>query len=139
MKLTTHLQIVPTSRKRGSIHPLRHTPSWHSSNLVIHREKFTFFLTMFSAVNHSQLSHHSKQWNLSSAKGNISWSSTSTSPFIFMAWTQLRFLWRIRSVTKMPRYRGQEFAGFRNKTNTIRLCMVCVWPQMTLIEWYSWE
>jgi hypothetical protein len=27
VKLTTHLQLVPRSRKRGSIHPLPHTPS----------------------------------------------------------------------------------------------------------------
>jgi hypothetical protein len=29
MKVTTHLQLVPRSRKCGSIHPLPHTPSWH--------------------------------------------------------------------------------------------------------------
>jgi hypothetical protein len=26
-----HSQLVPRSRKRGSIHPLPHTPSWHSA------------------------------------------------------------------------------------------------------------
>jgi hypothetical protein len=31
VKLTTHLQPVPRSRKCGSIHPLPHTPSWHSA------------------------------------------------------------------------------------------------------------
>jgi hypothetical protein len=31
VKLTTHLQLVPRSRKCGSIHPLPHTPSWHSA------------------------------------------------------------------------------------------------------------
>jgi hypothetical protein len=30
VKLTTHLQLVPRSRKCGSIHPLPHTPSWRS-------------------------------------------------------------------------------------------------------------
>jgi hypothetical protein len=30
VKLTTHLQLVPRSRKRGSIHPLPNTPSWRS-------------------------------------------------------------------------------------------------------------
>jgi hypothetical protein len=30
VKLITHLQIVPRSRKCGSIHPLPHTPSWSS-------------------------------------------------------------------------------------------------------------
>jgi hypothetical protein len=29
VKLTTHFQLVPRSRQRGSIHPLPHTPSWH--------------------------------------------------------------------------------------------------------------
>jgi hypothetical protein len=28
VKLTTHLHLVPRSRKRGSIYPLSHTPSW---------------------------------------------------------------------------------------------------------------
>jgi hypothetical protein len=31
VKLTTLLQIVPRSRKRGSIHPLPHTSSWRSA------------------------------------------------------------------------------------------------------------
>jgi hypothetical protein len=30
VKLTTHLRLVPRSRKRGFIHPLPHTPSWRS-------------------------------------------------------------------------------------------------------------
>jgi hypothetical protein len=33
MKLTTHLQPVPRSRKRGSIHPLPHKSSWRSAYL----------------------------------------------------------------------------------------------------------
>jgi hypothetical protein len=32
VKLTTHLQLVPRSRKCGSIHPLPHTPSWRSAS-----------------------------------------------------------------------------------------------------------
>jgi hypothetical protein len=31
VKLTTHLQLLPMSRKCGSIHPLPHTPSWCSA------------------------------------------------------------------------------------------------------------
>jgi hypothetical protein len=31
VNLTTHLQLVPRSRKRASIHPLPHTPLWHSA------------------------------------------------------------------------------------------------------------
>jgi predicted nucleic acid-binding Zn ribbon protein len=31
VKLNTHLQLVPRSRKCGSIHPLSHTPSWRSA------------------------------------------------------------------------------------------------------------
>jgi hypothetical protein len=31
VKLTTHLQLVPMSRKCRSIHPLPHTPSWRSA------------------------------------------------------------------------------------------------------------
>jgi hypothetical protein len=31
VKLTAHLQLVPGSRKYGSIHPFHHTPSWCSA------------------------------------------------------------------------------------------------------------
>jgi hypothetical protein len=39
VKLTTHLKLVPRSRKCGCIHP--HTPSWRSALLVQHRNNFT--------------------------------------------------------------------------------------------------
>jgi hypothetical protein len=42
VKLTTHLQLVPRSRKCGSIHPLPHTPSWRSA-----RGQLYFLLYMF--------------------------------------------------------------------------------------------
>jgi hypothetical protein len=42
VKLTIHLQLVPRSRKCGSIHPLPHTPSCRSAQLVKHRDNFTF-------------------------------------------------------------------------------------------------
>jgi hypothetical protein len=31
VKLTTHLQLVPRSSKRGHIHPLPHTSSWRGT------------------------------------------------------------------------------------------------------------
>jgi hypothetical protein len=31
VKLTTHLKVVPRSRKCESVHPLPHTPSWRSA------------------------------------------------------------------------------------------------------------
>jgi hypothetical protein len=43
VKLITNLQLVPKSRKRGSIHSLPHTSSWHSAYLVKHRDNFTFY------------------------------------------------------------------------------------------------
>jgi hypothetical protein len=47
VKLTTHLQLVPRSRKYGSIHPLPYTPSWRCVFLVKHRDKFTITFTVF--------------------------------------------------------------------------------------------
>jgi hypothetical protein len=41
------LQLVPKSRIRGSIHPLPHTPSWRSAQLVKHRDNFIFFGDVF--------------------------------------------------------------------------------------------
>jgi hypothetical protein len=35
------LQLVPTSRKRGSIHPLPHTFSYRGAELVKYRDNFT--------------------------------------------------------------------------------------------------
>jgi hypothetical protein len=46
VKLPTHLQIVPSSRKHGSIHPLPHTPSRRTAKLEKHRVNFTF-LTLY--------------------------------------------------------------------------------------------
>jgi hypothetical protein len=50
VKLTTHLQLVPRSRKCGSIHPLPHTPSWCSAYLVKYRDDFTFYI--FFTIRH---------------------------------------------------------------------------------------
>jgi hypothetical protein len=46
--LTTHFQLVPRSRKRGSIHPLLHTFSscTCSAQLVKYRDKFIFILLL---------------------------------------------------------------------------------------------
>jgi hypothetical protein len=41
VNLTTHLQLVPRSRKCGSIHPLPHMPSWRNAYLVKHKVNFT--------------------------------------------------------------------------------------------------
>jgi hypothetical protein len=48
LKLTTHLQLVPMLRKRGSVHPLPHTSSWCSAWLVKHRDNFTFSASQYS-------------------------------------------------------------------------------------------
>jgi hypothetical protein len=40
VKLTNHFQLLSTSRKRGCIHPLPHTPSRRSAKLVRHRDNF---------------------------------------------------------------------------------------------------
>jgi hypothetical protein len=44
MKLTTHLQLVPRSKKCGSIHPLPHVSSWRSTYLLTYSDNFTFYL-----------------------------------------------------------------------------------------------
>jgi hypothetical protein len=46
---SSHLQLMPRSRKCGATHPLLHTPSWRSAELVTHRDNFTsfFYLYMF--------------------------------------------------------------------------------------------
>jgi hypothetical protein len=57
MKLTTQLQLVPMSRKRGAIPPLPHMYSWRGAELVKSRDKFavnfTFDTTAALTVNGS--------------------------------------------------------------------------------------
>jgi hypothetical protein len=53
-RFKTHLQLVLRSRKCGPIHPLPHTPSWHSASLVNHRD-FTFFY-LYSRFKAGQVS-----------------------------------------------------------------------------------
>jgi hypothetical protein len=52
VKLTTHLQLLPRSRIRGSIlvHTLPHTPSWRSAQLIKHRDNITFTVTHISTI-----------------------------------------------------------------------------------------
>jgi hypothetical protein len=38
-----HLQLMPRSRKYGSIHPLPHTSSWRSDYFLKHRDDFTSY------------------------------------------------------------------------------------------------
>jgi hypothetical protein len=42
MKVITHPQLVPRSRKCGATHPLPHAPSRRSTYLIKHRDNFTF-------------------------------------------------------------------------------------------------
>jgi hypothetical protein len=42
VKVSTHLQLVPRSRMRGSTHQLHHTSSWCNAELVKQRENFIF-------------------------------------------------------------------------------------------------
>jgi hypothetical protein len=57
VKLTTHLQLVPSSRKRGSIHPLSHTSSWRNTKLVKQRDKFLIPFNFISTDFITEMSH----------------------------------------------------------------------------------
>jgi hypothetical protein len=50
VKLTTHLQLVPRSRKCGSIHPLPHTPSWWSTGTTLPLPLLFLVITSFVLV-----------------------------------------------------------------------------------------
>jgi hypothetical protein len=45
VKLTTHFQLVPRSRKRGSVHLLPHTPSWRNAQGQLYL--YTYVLRRF--------------------------------------------------------------------------------------------
>jgi hypothetical protein len=45
VKLTTHLQLLPRSGIRGSIHPHYHTSSWRRASLVKHRDNYYYGCT----------------------------------------------------------------------------------------------
>jgi hypothetical protein len=50
VKLTANLQLMPRWSKRGSIHPLPHTPSRRRAELVKHRDKFTLDVYLYRLV-----------------------------------------------------------------------------------------
>jgi hypothetical protein len=50
VKLTTHLQLVPRSRKYGSIHPLPHMPLYVVLNLLSTETNLPFILLMLMNV-----------------------------------------------------------------------------------------
>jgi hypothetical protein len=52
VELTTHLQLVPRSRKHESISLLPHKASRHSAQLVKHRGNFTFYHSWMVNVEH---------------------------------------------------------------------------------------
>jgi hypothetical protein len=57
VKLTTHHQLEPRSRKCGSIHPLPQTSSWCSAYLVKHGDNSTCLLRFGTAHPRLQSSH----------------------------------------------------------------------------------
>jgi hypothetical protein len=77
-QLTTHLQLVPRSRKRGPIHSLPHTPSLHIAYLVKHRHSF-IFLPLPNGPHSPPTSAEVKKM----------WSDTFTPPYPFIAYCLL--------------------------------------------------
>jgi hypothetical protein len=56
IKLTTHLELISRSRIRGSIHPLRNTPSWRNALLVRHRDNANIlYIILRSALGNSNV------------------------------------------------------------------------------------
>jgi hypothetical protein len=43
--------LVPRSRKRGSIHSVPRTPSWHNAYLVKYRDNFTFYVLYYCKIS----------------------------------------------------------------------------------------
>jgi hypothetical protein len=59
VKPTTHLQLMPGSTKCGSTHPLPHTSSWRSAQLVKHRDNSTVTLSLWNMKVHHR-AHNSR-------------------------------------------------------------------------------
>jgi hypothetical protein len=50
VKMTTHLQLVPRSGKRGSIHQLTHTLAWCTAQLAKNGDNLTITLSAMSCT-----------------------------------------------------------------------------------------
>jgi hypothetical protein len=95
--MTTQLQLVPTSRKRGSLHLLPHTPTWSSVELVKYMDNFTllvyFFLygrtedcryeVLVSVSPHSRYLMYVRRGNSEAAPQSFNVQSISTDHFHF--------------------------------------------------------
>jgi hypothetical protein len=112
---TTHLQLVPRSRKRGSIHPLPHTSSWRSAQLVKHRNKFTY-ITLPAKSFLSSL--------------GVAWQPipTMSSASVFHG-SEPRWLAPVSQLTLQPSHKGYSSSPYGSRTaipnrhlKTVLLC-----------------
>jgi hypothetical protein len=69
--LTTRLQLVPRSGKRGSIHPLRHTSSWRSAelarvkqNVIVHKTQVHPSSDMMKFLGRTSMSIMWSEWRI---------------------------------------------------------------------------
>jgi hypothetical protein len=115
MKLTTHLQLVPRSRKYGSIHPLPYTPSWRSDQLVKNRNNFTFITNASHYTVHSA----SANWFTSTNRPSMPWFRNATrsinftiirnflTMFAFPLKCHLKYLSVVSNLTEQEEYKSR--------------------------------
>jgi hypothetical protein len=82
VSLNTCLQLLPRSRKCGSIHWLPHTPSWHGASSLEHRNNFIKFvyrrIKESAKFIHTWLMYLSKKFSLRGSRSvslmrHLSW------------------------------------------------------------------
>jgi hypothetical protein len=116
MKLTTHLQLVPRSRKYGSIHPLPHMPSWRSAELVKHRDNFTLPLSLYVPKPIASYGEMMNDESETVWKEEASWPNRGTIPEI--SWRDLR----------IPRKISVRVSGVPAEARTERLPITILEP-----------
>jgi hypothetical protein len=126
VELTAHLQLLPKSRKYGSIYPLPHTPSWRSVLLVKHGDNFTFYL--FTSLEGSVRFVHS--WDLHSPVFTlldfatlIFFTEQDRQPCVQTPTSRSRSLYLCPPVTGWPNYIPRLRVPF-SKTSTTRRATV---------------
>jgi hypothetical protein len=71
VKLTTHLQLAPRSRKCGSMHPLPHTPSWRSISYYYYYYYYLTAIGLMPGGSVTEIGRTYKKWTYIARKQNI--------------------------------------------------------------------
>jgi hypothetical protein len=132
-----HLQLVPRSRKCGCIHPLPHTPSWHSAWLVMHRYIFNFYdivslYKMLSLLNTSSGSVTSfREINI------VKWTQSPWEANSVSVGQAMRLVFPYEMNSYYHVYKGPPRVSILRQMNPVRIVILFQFRINTILSWAS--